>query len=1034
MSVPPTQARTASIPCSEHVLAFALIAFSFGAVPRATAQSPTLVVDANQATLNQVLPSPERFTSIGTRTLFTAFVTKQGGHLWTTNGTAGGTSLLLPPVKGGHWLRPSDIVQFNGRFWFQGTDSATGSELWSSDGTAGGTGPFDITPGPGSTLRGSIFAGTSFLFFQGPAANSLGDSSIWRTTGTTGGSIRVGDFQPAVRGRPWKLRGWAEMGGKVYMSLDEPYSFYPVLWETDGGPNSLKFTTYLIDPRIQQGNRPPAPERLVVYQGMLWFPSVHATYGTELAAATGAPYVLQFKDINPGIASSYPRHLAVAGGKLFFAAMDPFRGLELHVLNGAAATPVLVKDIRNGSGSGITGPIHAFGPEVWFQADDGTGPAIWSSDGTAAGTVRRFTSTAPYPGFWIVGATSSHLFLGQRGSNNVSELFSTNGRASPLLVGTDILPANPTPNGARLWFTNDGQPWVSDGSPGGTRKVATIDSRAAGSAPEMFAAGDGRAFMTLDDGVSGRELWIRDQNGTRLLMDIFPGMTGSDPEDLCLSGVWLYFTADDGKAGRELWRTDGVATHMIRDIYAGVTSSEPRSLTAFRGGVLFQARDPSAGREMFFSDGTAAGTRLVLDIYPGLSDSHANGFVVDGGRALFLARDAMHGPELWTTDGTAGGTTLIKDINPGSLGSSTAPLVRFRGRYWFRAQDGSAGEELFVTDGTPAGTTMFYDVAPGSASSRPAELTVAGDRLFFTAYVGFQQELWVTDGRTNTMKLITLPTTSAGMPANRSLVAAGNRLFFASRERQGFGNELWTSDGTIAGTRIVRDICKGVGDGLILQDSLSGDAHFATSGGLVFFTANDGETDAEGWVSDGTAAGTRKLLDVWPGVFGSNPREWTTAGGTLFFSANDGKSGEEPWMFDLSKVDHAAANSFGSGCPGTAGRVPSLAGVGLPTVGNANFALRVAGGRANAAAVIALGPVASVVQLPPVCALHTPTMALAIGVRTDATGAANYGIAIPNQSSLLGLHARAQGAIDDPQGAFAAALSLTNGVFLAVGN
>ncbi len=62
---------------------------------------------------------------------------------------------------------------------------------------------------------------------------------------------------------------------------------------------------------------------------------------------------------------------------------------------------------------------------------------------------------------------------------------------------------------------------------------------------------------------------------------------------------------------------------------------------------------------------------------------------------------------------------------------------------------------------------------------------------------------------------------------------------------------------------------------------------------LIFFNASDEETGAELWVSDGTAAGTRRLFDIYPGIEGSNPYGLTVFHNELFFVAEDAVYGYE---------------------------------------------------------------------------------------------------------------------------------------------
>lgn len=62
--------------------------------------------------------------------------------------------------------------------------------------------------------------------------------------------------------------------------------------------------------------------------------------------------------------------------------------------------------------------------------------------------------------------------------------------------------------------------------------------------------------------------------------------------------------------------------------------------------------------------------------------------------------------------------------------------------------------------------------------------------------------------------------------------------------------------------------------------------NFTNVGGTIFFTATDAINGRELWKSDGTVAGTSLVKDIFVGVSNSNPTSLTNVNGRLFFAAN----------------------------------------------------------------------------------------------------------------------------------------------------
>ena len=172
---------------------------------------------------------------------------------------------------------------------------------------------------------------------------------------------------------------------------------------------------------------------------------------------------------------------------------------------------------------------------------------------------------------------------------------------------------------------------------------------------------------------------------------------------------------------------------------------------------------------------------------------------------------------------------------------------------------------------------LVFDINAVVQGVNPECFAVVGDIAYFVGTdAAHGRELWRTDGTQAGTKLVAdIEPGRIGSNPNE-LTVVGSKVFFSAEA--GSDRELWVTDGTAGGTKLVKNINFG---------GWSAPSELAPLGDSVLFSADDDIHGQELWVSDGTEAGTRMVKDLEAGRFGSGrPMELTPFQGKVFFTAS----------------------------------------------------------------------------------------------------------------------------------------------------
>ena len=813
---------------------------------------------------------------------------KNGRQLWKSDGTDAGTKLFKDFQPNDNDSNLRTLTAFGGTLYFV-LSQGNFSDLWQSDGTIEGTVPVVerlALPWYGPPLPLTEFQ--ERLFF---VANIDEDRGLW----TSDGTVEDTHFLKEASFRRPCSDGKEDCPQLTYNTLTETnealYYATDVLWKTDG---TIEGTLQLTDEQsgfVYPSNLTSVGETIFFVNG--WNDrSPHGGRGELWKSDGTSEGTVLVKDIYSGDLTSDPQDLTNVDGVVYFSANDGLSGRELWRSDGTPEGTRRVKNIWPGTGSSNPTNLHNVDGLLWFSAENGAGEAkLWTSDGTESGT-RMVPSEVSAPDDFLL--VDDELYFSAWTEANGRELWSMQLNPDDAIQGDldgdgvvgagdiDLLFAaiRDSSSVARLDLDSNGAvddfdvSFLTETVLQTVRGDVNLDGQVAFDDFLVLSANfEKGSSATREDGdLNGDQvvnfadfLFLAADFGkdsatqdSPVPLDLIGGSEGASPRQLTSVGDDLYFTTSEG-----LWKTDGSLENTVKvsEAWASDLTAVDETLYFFvhiSTSELVSFSEPHViTRELWKTDGSGGTVRVKRFTEFSNPLCQTDGCrgprrtaSLDGKLYFTNYGRSEFGFDVWGSDGTEEGTTILDGVSKLIEVDGTALFAT--SNQWWRSFDDTA-ERVQVPD-----DALFYKTG------------YVGDTLYFVSDslggpVIFERVLWKTDFTQSEAVRVAYVAANFGPESPIELTGGDATLYFV----KDLGRQLWKSDGTDAGTVLVRDF-----ETQRLWDLTTVDA------AVYFWTRSDQEYSL--WTSDGTADGTVKLDE-----FQSAPKNLTAVGEALYFTSYD---------------------------------------------------------------------------------------------------------------------------------------------------
>jgi ELWxxDGT repeat protein len=736
------------------------------------------------------------------------------------------------------------------------------SKLYKTDGTAANTvlmKDFSDNFYAGTIIPSALIVVGTNVFFKviyTPTAFGPRDIQLWKTDGTTIGTLLVKDFliNDILNGNS------SAAIGNILIFDGSDNTNGTELWRSDG---TLAGTVLIkdIDPTVFSYPISSNPNGLFNLNGIVYFqasiyPNSFSLWKTDGTLAG----TVKVKDFPTGFKIEYGKIVDALNKFYFVLFNDSTKSRDLWVSDGSEPNTYLVKQM-SANNSFYSYSFQYCNGYLYFSSEVTNATnnnALWKTDGTVSGTTLVYNDVVSNDDRYqdLTCSNNKLYFTIYRSGNIFYELFITDGTTANTISLLNNISASrifEVGNQTLFFGTNSllgTELYKTDGTVSGTSLVKDIiTGPSSGISGAYSIVLNNKLIFSALDPVFNIEPFVSDgtEAGTTLLKNTQDQGSGSFPSKISKIGDKLFFATNSYFSfnDSEAWLSDGteVGTQFLKDLRS-VNGGPTQTLNIDGTNFYFK----SQGNQLFKSDGTASGTQF-------LHKYNSDGNMVYLNNTLYFS-DFTNGLGIELYKEVGGVVSLVKDINLGADDSNPNELTILNNFVYFFATDNSAtGRELWKTDGTTVGTTLVEDINEGFVDSTPSGLDISTEKminfnnnLYFLRTNDIQISLYKSNGNTGGLEIMKsfLPT-ELGLFIDKFYIFK-NELYFLLRYNPA-NTQLWKTDGTAIGTTFIKQIPG--------YNTFS----FLTNGNKFYFystlKANIFSTIGHSfWVSDGTTNGT----------------------------------------------------------------------------------------------------------------------------------------------------------------------------------